>query len=431
MADDTDTSGETGSPGTRPIAGGSSVPREKPVIEGHAEEIGVSTAPASEAPAEQAPIEDPWTVLPSPPEAEVLPPEPEAAFPASPEAEVTPEPQVGPPQATPAAPWAAVLWSFAAAIVIAALLAVGGAFGLHMLDRTPVNLAPLEARVAALEQRPASSEALHATQAGLESRIAALEAANRESQTTLAGLRADLDKLAAQKAAPGPSAAPDLAPLEGRLGALEQKLAALDTKLSGIAGRLDAEKSQVRASETRVGQSAAARADSEAIAILAANLLRKVDSGAPYGTDLAALANRGLETGKTAPLEPAAASGVATPAALAKQFSDVSPAILATQPPPQENGFIDHLVKGAERLVKVHKVGETPGNDLAGQVARIQAALDAGAINEAYQQWNELPDAAKAKSQAFGTAAKARIDTIAAARSIDADAMAALGKAKS
>jgi len=434
MADETDdASGATGSAGApaRPVVGASSVPREKPLIEGHAEEIGVLSAPASEASAEQAPAEDPWNALPSPPEAEVLEPEPEAALPAPPEAEVAPEPQVGPPQAALAAPWAAVLWPFAAAIVIGALLAVGGAFGLHMLDKRPANLAALEARVAALEQRPDSTEALRAAQAVLEKRIAALEAANRESQTTMAGLRADLDKLAAQKAAPGPSAAPDLAPLEARVGALEQKLAALDTKLSGVAGRLDAEKSQVRASETRVSQSAAARADSEAIAILAANLLRKVESGAPYDTDLAALANRGLDKGKTAPLEPAAASGVATPVALAKQFSDVSPAILATEPAPQENGFIDHLVKGAERLVKVHKVRQTPGKDLAGQVARIQAALNAGAVDEAYQQWNELPDAAKAKSQAFGAAAKARIDAIAAARSIDADAMAALGKAKS
>ncbi len=148
-------------------------------------------------------------------------------------------------------------------------------------------------------------------------------------------------------------------------------------------------------------------------------------------TDLAALANRGLDKMKLAPLQPSAASGVATPAALAKQFSDLSPAVLATAPQPNENGFLDHLVKGAERLVRMQKIGDTSGDDLASRVARIQAALDAGAVETAYQEWNALPDAAKAKSEALGTAAKARIDAIAAARSIDGEAMATLGKARS
>ncbi len=410
MADDTDANGETGSAGapSRPVA--SSVPREKPVIEGYAEEIAVKDpqgASAAQGPV-NVPAEEPFVARP-PPEAEVAPAEPM-------------------PDATPPRRKRLSLWPFAAAIVVGALLAVGGAFALHSLDR-PANLASLEARVAALEHRPDSIKAATSTEAGLAMRIASLESASRNTQASLAGLRADLDRLATQKAAP--SAPPDLAPLEARLGALEQKLAALDTQISGLADKLNAENGQVRASENRVSQSAAARADSEAIAILAANLLRKVESGAPYETDLAALANRGLDKSELAPLEPAAASGVVTPAALAKQFSDLSPAILATEPQPKENGFLDHLVKGAERLVRVQKVGDASGHDLSGRVARIQAALDAGVVETAYQEWSGLPDGAKARSETFGEAAKARIEAIAAARSIDAEAVAALGKARS
>jgi hypothetical protein len=413
MADDRDASGgaESSAP-ARPAA--SFVPRDKPLIEGQAEEI------RSENPPDNVTGGDLFAPLIPPQETEAAGPIPEAEV-----APAKPRSEAAPPRKTAGA----ALWPIAAAIVIAALIAVGGAFALHRLDKTPAHLAALESLVGTLEHRSDATQGLAAAQRDLAARVTALEAASHDTQAALAGLRTDLDKLVTQKSTP--SAAPDLAPLAARLAALEQKLAALDTKTSGLAGRLNAENGQAQATANRVRQSAVARADSEAIAILAANLLRKVDAGVPYDTDLEALANRGHDKEKLAPLEPAAASGVATPAALATQFSGLSPAILATEPEPSENGFFNHLVKDAERLVRVRKVGETSGNDLSSRVARIQAALDSGAVDAAYRQWNALPGAAKAKSAAFGTAAKARIDAIAAARSIDAEAVAALGKARS
>jgi hypothetical protein len=413
MADGTE---ENEAAPARPAA--STVPRDKPVIEGHAEEI------ASQAPQESSdeiPPEDPWDALPGPATAEVMPL-------TEPAAESVPEQETSEQAASGQASRAA-LWPFAAAIVVAALLLVGGAFGLHLIDRTPADLASLETRVAALEQRPNPAQNLAAAQADLSARLSALETASSDTKTALAGLRAEIDKLAAQRPASG--AAPDLAPLEARVGAFDQKVAALDSNVSALTQTLDAEKGQVRATESRVSQSAAASSDNEAIAILAASLLREVESGAPYGANLAALANRGLDNAKLAPLEDAAGTGVATPAALAKQFSDLTPAILATEPQPKENGFLDHLVKGAERLVRVEKIGDISGDDLESHAARVQAALDSGAVDAAYQEWSALPDEAKAKSVAIGAAAKARIDAIAAARSIDAEAVAALGKARS
>lgn len=393
----------------RPAA--TSVPRDKPVIEARAEEIAAEETPR-ESGAEQSgvdiPPEDPWASLPGPATAEVMPHH-EPALPPSASAPVSGTP----------------VWPFAAAIVVAALVAVGGAFGFHLLDRTPAHLAALESLVGTLQHRPDAAQGLEAAQKDLAARVAALEQAQRDTQTALAGLRADLAKHAAQKPAPSP----DLAPLETRLGALEQKLAALDTKVDGLAATLNAEKGQVRATESRVSQSAAASADNEAIAILAASLLRKVEAGAAYGPDLQALAERGFDRTKLAPLE-GTANGVATQASLAQQFSGLAPTLLAAAPQPKEKGFLDHLVKGAERLVRVEKIGDS-GNDLAGRVGRVQAALDAGAVETAYQEWSALPDGAKAKSEAFGAAAKARIDAIAAARGVEAQAIAALGKAKS
>jgi hypothetical protein len=413
MVDETEASGASESADARQTS--SAVPREKPVIEGNAKEI-----PAEERPLGGASAGDLFAPLVRPPEADDAEPMADVAEP-------------GPDAARPGKTGVGRLWPFLAGIIIFALLAVGGAFGLHMLDGMMANSPgpTLAARVAALEHRPDLTGDLQAARAALEKRIAALEATSSDVATAVSSLHADVDKLAAQKAAPGTSAAPDLRPIEVRVGALEQKLAALDSKVGALTDRLNAEKSQVKASENRVSQSAAAHADSEAIAILAANLLHEVDSGAPYDADLAALANRGFDKTKLAPLEPAAGAGVAAPAALAKQFSDLSPAILATEPQPKDSGFLDHLVNGAKRLIRVEKVGDTSGNDLAGRVARIQAALDSGAVEMAYQEWSALPDSAKAKSESFGDAAKARIDVVAAARSIDADAVAALGRARS
>jgi hypothetical protein len=405
VADDTE-SGSANQP-PRPSA----VPRDKPVIEGHAEET-----PSESAAEQEVPPEDPWAALPGPATAEVMPrsePPPESALPRDTRSRV------------PGAP----LWLFAAAIVVAALIAMGGALSLHLIDRTPAHLAALESLVGTLQHRSDATQGVEAAQKDLAARVAALEQANRDVQTALASLHADLEKVGAQKSPP--AAAPDLGPLEARLGALDAKLAALDAKVSGFAATLNAEKGQVRATESRVSQSAATSADNEAIAILAASLVRKVESGRPYESDLQALAKRGFDRGKLAPLEATAASGVATATMLAKRFSAVTPGILTTAPQPKENGFLDHLVKGAERLVRVEKIGATSGDDLAGRVARVQEALDAGAVETAYQEWRALPDDAKAKSEAFGTAAKARLDAVASARGVEAQAMAALGKEKS
>lgn len=416
--DGDDASHEAGAAGIpdRPPTGSAGVPREKPVIESRAETSEASVEDTSGETRDES-ADHPSALLS--PDAESAPLVAEAD-------------NAAPTDAVP--PRRAGLWPFAAAIVLAALIGVGGAFGLHMLDKTPTRLNALGARLNALEQRPDPTEALRAAQAVLEKRVAALEAANREGQAATAGLRSELSKLAAQKAAMPASAegaAPDLASLEVRVGALEAKLAALDTKVGGLAGTLDAQKSQVRATEDRVTQSAAARADGEAAAILAASLLRKVEAGMPYTAELAALGNRGLDKTKLATLEPAAASGVATAPALAKQFSELSGTILATEPPAKENGFLERVLHDAARLVRIRKVGDTSGDDLASRLARVQAALNAGAVETAYQQWNALPDAAKAKSAAFGAAAKNRIDALAAARTLDAEAMAALAKARS
>lgn len=325
------------------------------------------------------------------------------------------------------------------ALIIGGAAGFGGAYALHHLDNSDAEINALRIQVAHLEmQQPdlarqnAQNEALTNAQSDFGKRLATVEAATNANADGLAALRAGIAKLAASKpvAAAG-AGAPDLGPLTQQVAALQDRLTALTRQVGDLSGNLAAQKSQVTATQTLVAKSAAAHADDTVVALIAGSLLRKAEAGLPFADDLSALAAHGADKTTLAGLEPAAQSGVATSASLAAQFAAETDAILATAPAPRASGFLDRLLKDAEGLVRIRKIGDTSGAGLAAHVARIQKALNAGAVETAYQQWAALPAAAQQKSQDFGAAAKRRLDTIAAARGIEAAALANLGKAKS
>jgi hypothetical protein len=334
------------------------------------------------------------------------------------------------------------------AILIGAVVAILGAFALHVFDQPPKTLSALEARVAALEQGGETFGALQAGAAALGKRIDALE---KETQVTHAGLahmqqnfeqlenslRQLAQKTSTQTPGGGGLPAADLVPLSGRIDQLERDFTGLDQRLAALAAKFDAEvrelqsEKDLQAEKTAAAQTAVTHAEAAALAILAGNLRRKLEAGEAFGDDLTALANHGVDKGKLAPLEALAAAGVATPAALAKQFAALTPAILASQPERKAEGFFNRLVQEASGLVHIRKIGDTNSNDLAGEVARIAAALAAGKLEEAWREWNDLPAEAKGKSQAFGDLLQHRIAARAAANSIEAEALAVLAKVKS
>jgi hypothetical protein len=323
-------------------------------------------------------------------------------------------------------------------LIIGGAAGFGGAYGLHYLDNSDAEINALRVRLAHLEmQQPdqarqeAQYEALNNAQVDFAKRLATAEAAANANADGLTALRAEVAKLAARKPVEAGGAAPDLGPLTQQVATLQDKLTALTTEVGDLSGKLAAQKSQVTATQTLVAQSAAAHADDTAVALIAGSLLRRAEAGLPFADDLSALAAHGADKTALASLEPAAQSGVATSAGLAAQFAAETDAILATAPASRARGFLDRLLKDAEGLVRIRKIGDTSGAGLAAHVARIQKALNAGAVETAYQQWAALPAAAQQKSQDFGAAAKRRLDTIAAARGIEAAALANLGKAKS
>ncbi len=166
-------------------------------------------------------------------------------------------------------------------------------------------------------------------------------------------------------------------------------------------------------------------------AMLASALSSAVERGAPYATELAALKPQVRDPQALAPLEPFAATGVPSQAALARELADLMPAIAGTVEPapnPTEGSYTQRLMARAREFVQVRPIGEAPGDDAAAVTARIAAKAARADISGALADIAKLPAPAQAKAQAFVAKVQARAAAIAAAQRVAADALAALGK---
>jgi hypothetical protein len=351
------------------------------------------------------------------------------------QAEVPPEDHPIPLAA--ARPRRGMFWPLAAALVIGAIIAFGGALALREFEKTPQTLASLDARLRGLEQTMQNAQAQQEAAAGLDKRLGALENGAQAMNAALVQLRGQLrdlqsaapqDAQTAGGAAGAPAAAaPNQPPLSERLDRLEQTVAALDQRLTALTTQMHSAQSEKNAAAL----AAVARAEADSNALLAADLRRKVEAGEPFSADLTALANHGLAKERLAKLEPFAASGIKTQAALARDFAALAPAIEALEPEPKPQGFLGRLAQDAARLVRIRKIGDMKGDDVSAHLARIAAALETGRLDDALRSWDDLPAAAKAKSQAFGESLLQRVAALEAAKAIETDALAALAKVKS
>ncbi|VTZ27237.1 conserved hypothetical protein [Methylocella tundrae] len=320
----------------------------------------------------------------------------------------------------------------AAALILGALAGFGGAFALRMLDQQQApddgdHVAELNAHIVELEHK---SEASAAALAAIGSRLTAAEnSAGKAAASADSALNELHAELAAQPKAAGESPgaeAPDIAPIEAKIAAFEQKVSALETKLA--APKVDI-RAQQQDREAAV-QSARALAAVPAKGVAAISLLQLVTRGEPFAGELAVLDSLGEDPAKLAPLRAAAKTGVASVGDLADRFAALAPTLDA---PAQkhDSGILDRLAHDAANLVHIHRQGDPNDPDLPGRVAAIEKALARLDVAKAYAIWSQLPAEVKVKSAAWGEAAKARLDAVAAASAIEADAVTALGKPKS
>ena len=331
--------------------------------------------------------------------------------------------------------------ALAATAVAGAILGFGGTLGLRYFGGFQINgiapgerIAALNARIDAIEgKEDAASAASRTALSAMETRVAAAENVANKAEESANSAQADAQKafasgLAAQEPASGPApAVPDLGPLEARIGTLEQKLAPLEATLA--VPKADRRRQQDR-EKAEAGQGSPA----QAIAIVAESLLRKLDSGGQFSGELAALENLGVPKASLAPLRAASESTVSSERQLTARFATLVRGIIESESAKQasaDEGFLDRLTRHAKGLVHIRRVGDAEAAGVQGFVARIENALADHDLEAAYKTWKELPGAATTQSESWGEAAKARLDALNAARSIEADAVAVLGKPKS
>jgi hypothetical protein len=300
----------------------------------------------------------------------------------------------------------------------------------------PPNQAPNQAPSQAQSQTPDLSARLdkieraieaQRTEPALGNRIGGVEAQAKSLGNDVAALQRRLDEIAAS----GQSAAKQA---DTALNAAEAAKSASEAanKMEVQRGDLDAVASRIMALESAVKGLAAATApvDRAARFTIAAEALRAaVERGTPYQAELAALGALGVDQKATAPLEPFAASGVPSTAALAHELDALTPALQqASEPESGDATFLGRLKANAEKLVRVTPAGAPAGNDPAAVLARIRFDAAHGDIAAALAAIDALPDSAKSLAAAWGKKAAACEAALAASRQIASDALTALAK---
>jgi len=262
-------------------------------------------------------------------------------------------------------------------------------------------------------------------------RLTAADSAMKSLGIALAALNKRSDDIAAKAAqAQEHAVAADKAMTELRASLQDaaKNPAIAPAELNAVQKRVAALEESVKAARAQLAKSSAI--DSTArLALSAAALRDAAISGAPYQAELAQVEALGADEKSLAPLEPFASSGLPTKAALARQLTDLIPAMLkasGSQKPPA--GFLERLQANAGSLVHIRPMNAPAGDSPSDVLARIEVAAANADIAGALADLGKLPAAARAPAQAWIAKAKAQQQALAAARALAADAAGKLGK---
>jgi hypothetical protein len=355
-----------------------------------------------------------------------------------------------PPEAPPRRRSAGVSWLGIAVAGIGVVLAVLGVASL-LLSRDN-GVSALDARLAGVElelrdlasRAPPPSVDPQALDA-VAGRVAALEAAGAAPPqgagdpalaARIAALETELKALAETVGVLGRRndealAAAREARVRADAGAAEISELAQKPPASVDRGEFEALANRVAAAERseKAAEKAAESAERTLRLALAATALNAaVERGDAFAAELAAVKALGADPKLIAALEPFARSGVPTSTALARQFSELAPALQqAAQPTPRE-GVLGRLQLNAEKLVRIRRVDEAAGTDADAILARSEAKAARGDLAGAAAELAPLAPNARAPAEAWIKSVQARTAAIDASRRLAADALAGLSK---
>src|SRR5260221_304782 len=216
---------------------------------------------------------------------------------------------------------------------------------------------------------------------------------------------------------------------------LDARLAGVELDLRDLAARAPPPAADPKALDAVAGrvaklEAAGATPPQGAVdpALAAPALNAAAERGDGLAVELAAVKALGADPKLVAALEPFARSGVPTAAALARQFSEVTPALVQAAEPPSREGVLGRLQMNAEKLVRIRRVDEAPGSDAAAIVARSEAKAARGDLAGTVAELGQLPPNARAPAEAWIKSVQARTAAIDASRRLAADALSGLSK---
>ncbi len=442
--------------------------------------------PLDDAPAADAPAEGPIPLVTGGTEPESLPPVTEDPPATEPPPAEAPPAAIAPPREEAPAPSGSGFGRLVAAGIVGALLTGGLAAGAQMAGYWPAGprqdtgaleqrLAALDAQVRQVAARPATPapapavdlepvtrriEALDQARATLEARIAALEqrpapaeggaAAPAAPAVDLAPLRTEIDALkaaveavaSAQRSRPATPPAPaapsiDMADVDQRIAAAVSPQSNRIAEMASSLQMLQAEVKATSGTAATIGEKVAAlesaRAEQgdagrRAARVVGIGALRAaVDRGQPFAAELKAAQALGLPAPALEPLQPHAERGLPTTGALAQRFSALAPALMRAAPGPAAEGtLLERLTASAQSLVRIRPVGEAAGDDVPTVIARVEAKLRRGDLAGGLADFDRLPEPVRALGADWATEARARAAAETTLRRLSAEAAGAL-----
>jgi hypothetical protein len=198
--------------------------------------------------------------------------------------------------------------------------------------------------------------------------------------------------------------------LHTRIAALERALKAMEAQLAGRTGGDGADRSL-------------------RLVVIASTLNAAVERGAPFAAELAAAKAAAPDPKVLAALEPFASSGVPSAAVLTRELTALMPAVAkAVGTSSHGGGIMDRLRASAEKVVTIRPIDETPGDDPAAIVRRIEIRAEQGNLNGAMAEIAKLPEAARVLTKEWVARAQARSAAVDASKRFAADALASIGK---
>lgn len=269
---------------------------------------------------------------------------------------------------------------------------------LNGVDRDDANLA------GRLGDAEAQMTALASGLESLRGEVAALDA-------TAPGEAASVDLAPVEEKIAGLEEAlarlPDTSATEAAIAALQGEVGTIRDAEQQAAPRLAALEAAIKSLTDRVDEQE--QAPATAIIIAASSLKAAIDRGTSFVTELDTYAALVPDAPQLAELHALAAAGVPTRAQLAASSDAAATAMIAAARPVDPQASItDRLWSSMMGLVQVRPIGMVEGDGVPEIVARLDAAVQAGDYQRALAEYDALPPEAKAAGEGFIARLRAR-----------------------